>query len=170
MSSALDPVAGQVVTAAYLRQWMANWAPLAVVKVSNTSRASVTAHADDPELTLPVAASTVYMFESLLIYDAGGGLISLGLSTPAGATTQFTPEGLDTAVTTTTTGAQRRAIGGAGIGSGGAGVLTAADPRAVITVSGTAGNVALNWAQNTSNVTPTILKAGSWIRLTPIPA
>jgi len=169
MASTLDPVAGQVVTAAYLRAWMANWAPLSVVKIGNTSRASVTAHADDPELQLAVAANTSYMVESLMIYDAGLGLISLGLTIPAGATSSFTPEGLDVAVTASTTGAQRRAIGGAGIGSGGAGVATAADPRAIVTVGATPGTVAINWAQNTSNATATILKAGSWLKLTPIP-
>jgi hypothetical protein len=39
-------------------------------------------------------------------------------------------------------------------------------PRGTVTVGTTAGNLVLQWAQNTSSTTPTIVIAGSWLRVT----
>lgn len=168
MASTLDPVAGQVVTAAYLRAWMANWAPIAAIKLSNTSRASTTTLTADPELQVALLANTTYMWETHLEYDAGAGLIAFGVDVPAGGASTVGTGGLDTTVTASTSGIVRLAGGGAGIGAAGAGVAVVArfSGRIVTTSAGTAD---IRWAQVNSNATASILHAGSWFRCIPFP-
>jgi len=169
MTSTLDPVAGQTLTAGYLRSWMANWAALSIVKLADTSRASTTTLTADPELQLAVVANTTYTFDAELFYDAGAGQFNMFFAGPAGSTISWVPAGLDPSVTAAASGIIRTGRNGQVVGEAGAGTVVTAFPRGIITVAGTAGTVSVNWAQGTSSATATILKAGSWLRLHPVP-
>lgn len=158
--------AGQRITGSLLTSML----PITVVKPANTSRASNTTLADDPDLTLPLAATGSYLWEAFIAYSvnvaAGGADIKATFTVPVGATLVASQFG--TATTTTPTsydvtvgpGSWPRAMAGNGT------VGMAFQPKGSITMGGNAGAVTLQWAQNTSNATPLLVLAGSWMKLT----
>ncbi|MFE2544820.1 hypothetical protein [Actinacidiphila glaucinigra] len=139
----------------------------AVHKTADEQVTSATALQDDDHLALTVAANAVYALDMYVDADADPNAdITLGWSAPAGATMSWTEGGIS-------------AGNGNNIGSiklsrldvatsSGIGLLatgTAAMPRGVVRTGGTAGTLRLRWAQTVLSGTPTILRAGSWLRL-----
>jgi hypothetical protein len=51
------------------------------------------------------------------------------------------------------------------LGNATSGTTVGALYSAEVTMAGTSGNIVMQWAQNVSNATATILKAGSWMLL-----
>ena len=143
---------------------------LYVRKTGDTARSSTTTHADDPHLTLTVAASAVYELDCGLYYvsssqTAGdfkaqfsapsGAALQAGVYTFAAASTAATDD-LVTCITLTT--------------SMSCGVVLTADPYNPCQVSGllttsSAGTFKVQWAQNASSATATTLKANSYMIL-----
>lgn len=158
------PVAGQTLTGSFLNNALLNVTPLIAVKAGDTSRSNTASRTADPDLVVALLANLTYTVDSYLMYDAGAGLFQVYWTVPAGATVTGAPWGLDTAVTAATVGGIRVPPTGAAVGSGGSGTVVSARPTANVIMGSTAGNLTLTWAQNTSNATATILKAGSWIR------
>lgn len=138
-----------------------------IVKNADESVTSSITLQDDDELTVALAANTDYAFSIWLRTTSGGGgtngSIKCALTVPAGATLQFS-----------------------GIWEGSAGPQTADPILATATalpmplngtsncwarIDGTvrnganAGNLTLQWAQNTSSGTATVVKAGSSLTL-----
>lgn len=138
------------------------------VKTGNTDRSSTTVLADDPHLTVPLEASTRYQVDAFLLYEGittgtQGIKIALGYSGstvtgtilaadhsgngtpvmlgPYSGTTQFT-----VGTISTSTGEYARITG--------------------VFSTNTAGTLAVQWAQSTSDPNATRMQTGSWIRLT----
>ncbi len=139
--------------------------------VSVTSSTTLT----DADIGLAVAleADSIYLWDAYLAYDAGAtGDLKLAFTVPASTTGHWAALGIGTG--TTGSIGDMSAIRAAGYGSGNtlslggsasfSGLLAC---RAVgfIDTAGTAGTLQLQFAQNTSNGTATILKGGSWIRV-----
>lgn len=158
--------AGQRITGSLLTSML----PITVVKPGSTQRASNTTLADDPDLTLPLVASATYLWEAYIAYSvnvaAGSADLKSTFTVPAGATLVGTQFGTATASTPTSydvtvgPGSWPRSMAGNGS------VGMAFRPSGSIVMGGTAGNVTLQWAQNTSSVTPLFVLAGSWMKLT----
>lgn len=137
-------------------------------KTADTSSTS-NADTDDPHLTVAAKANTTYIVEGFLRYEAATtGDFKVRLLGPGDATRQIVYMGAALAATGTTTtvnvavDAFARTLGGAGAGNDMA-VIVHGNISVV-----TAGPVRLSWAQGTTDPTPTVLYAGSWLRLTPV--
>lgn len=158
--------AGQRVTAALLTAMQ----PIVVVKSSDTARTSTTTLAADPHIVVPVSASATYLLDGYIEFDGifgGTGDIKFDWTIPAGATLRWGPLGNASGDTTqkyaANSAANSSVLTAGTYGTGG--TRSAASPRGYVTVGGTAGNLQLRWAQNTSSATATTVYAGSWIRL-----
>lgn len=163
-------LAGMSLTAALATQMER----IMVVKPSDTDRASTTTLTDDPDLTVPVVANGVYFVEFGILYGGPTAAdFKTAWSTPAGSsglkavlgpgsasgddananniTGRFGVHGLTTAIVYNCS-------------RNGTGSIQGALENAVITVGGSAGNVTLQWAQNSSNVTADRVAGKSWAR------
>jgi hypothetical protein len=170
--AAPDFTAGRPPTAAELQFLV----PLFVRKTSNQSVTSSTTLVNDSALVLPMLASVTYELTAQLFYIGNDtGDIKVTFTQPTGSTLSWGPIGASQAAVT----------GSATAGTGewwGTNVNTTASPttsmpmggstsdlhmviRGIVVVSATAGNLQLQWAQNTSNGTATTVKAGSWMSL-----
>lgn len=138
-------------------------------KAADTSRSSTTTHADDPDLTVTVAASAVYLVNCGLYYHStsqtagdfkaqfvapSGAALQASVNTYAAASSANTDD-LTGCVTLTT--------------SMSCGVVATADPYnpcqvlGLLVTGGSAGAFKVQWAQNVSNATATVLKANSYL-------
>ncbi|MEU9611887.1 hypothetical protein AB0D56_10080 [Streptomyces sp. NPDC048209] len=127
---------------------------------------SVTLQADD-HLTLPVTAGSRYTIDACLIAigDPAGDLL-LTLTAPPGSTGHWTPGAITLGVSDGTGSIRltRYDLGQSiGVGITAAGLIVA--PLGALT-AGADGTLTIQWAQAASSATPTVLKAGSWLRLT----
>ncbi|MFH9765177.1 hypothetical protein ACH4N4_30410 [Streptomyces microflavus] len=130
--------------------------------------ASTVLQADD-HLSITVTAGGRYAIDAMLIAtgDPAGDLL-LTLAAPSGSTGHWTPGAITLGVSDGTGSIRltRYDLGtSVGVGITVAGLIVA--PLGTIT-AGADGNLTLQWAQVASSVTPTVLKAGSWLRLTRI--
>lgn len=155
---------GDVPTATQVNNWFVN--EICVVKAGNTSRASTTTLADDPDLVFSVDANTKYRVTMMLLVAAQvANDFKMDFTLPAGASFNY-------AMSTQTTGAAvysddqifpvvagtSTAIGGlAGVGSA-VGMVDG-----LLAVAGTAGTFKLQWAQLVSGASATSLMANSWL-------
>lgn len=138
-------------------------------KTADTSRASNIVDTADPHLTLPVAASTVYIVEGFLRYEGSPtGDLRVRLIGPSGSSVQmmFLGPGVGVSSTTstlnTTVDAGVANIGAVNVGTDQGLLFTGA-----LVVGAAAGDAYISWAQNVSDVAATTLFTNSWIRLTP---
>lgn len=154
--------------------------PQIVIANSDESDSDNTVH-DDAELLFPVNANEVYIFEAFLMFTTGTSTtpdVKVGWTLPASATLTEVLEGLAVAATSAdgqwtyraqyqnTTPVTARATG---VISTATEAVTPVIIRGVIRISSTAGNIQLQWAQNTTTGgTPTVRKADSFIKFTRI--
>jgi parallel beta-helix repeat protein len=142
---------------------------LRVQKASNEVVNNSTTYQDDNELLLALEPGAVYEFEAFIIYDAS--TVADGkfkFTTPSGATTNWRIDAPNTgaasanAVATATYGV---IVAGNGFSVAGVGVGTkvVARTKGNITMSTTAGNVVLQWAQTNLEATDMTVYAGSWL-------
>lgn len=135
-----------------------------VTKTGDESVASSTATQNDDELTFSTAAGTLYIYEAVIIYASpdGGGTPDIKFEFDD-ASAQ--PEGMWSVWrlgTTNVAGASDLTLGVTTTTAG-----TAATKRLILVqgwVIGGGGSTTFKWAQNTSNVNPTIVYAGSYLR------
>ncbi|MFI5524975.1 hypothetical protein [Streptomyces platensis] len=161
-------LAGQRITAAML----ASMLPLEQMKFANTDRAATTTFADDPDLTIALEAGATYRVEMYLHYAAldaarfktmwsvpgtwTGNRSAVGpdqgqiLSATSGGNGRWGVHNFSTAVTYGT--------------RDNAGNQCYALEEGMVTTT-TAGTLALQWAQATSNATASRLAAGSYMRV-----
>ncbi|MFG3439942.1 hypothetical protein ACGF0J_22065 [Nonomuraea sp. NPDC047897] len=149
-----------------------------VVKPSDTARANNVTIAADPHLTLAVAANTDYILDGLVRYSATNpnGGIFLGWTAPASATMEWNP-GMAVSYDTQGTPAFEQqsfpvtfAANGVGLGTGGVsnGFIIVARPYGLLRVAGTAGSITMRWCQLASHADATVVRAGSWLRITKV--
>lgn len=139
------------------------------VKTSDTSRASNATYSDDTHLAgISVAASSVYTVEVYGVYQAGAtGQIKFQMTFPSGATMEsgswhYDPGTDDWQANTSISQSSPAAFVVGLTGTGGNVPFRLAGS---LHVGATAGTLALQWAQNVSNATATILRKGSWMRV-----
>ncbi len=148
------------------------WVPFSgsglALQLSDQTRNNSVTLLSSTDLVLPVAANSNYIFESQLICDSNTTAdIKYSFLIPAGASLRvsaWTGGALDTALQT---GIYHDAFDGTQFSSEGAGsgTMMTCRPGGRLAVAGTAGSLTVQFAQNTANVSNTLLKAGSWIRL-----
>lgn len=171
--TAFVPVAGgDIIYAANINRL----APRVVYKASSTTRASTTVFADDPELIVPVEANATYIIR-FFIKAAAIALadIKTSWSVPAGMVSQnksvIGPG--STAVDSSADNVAMRigvhnfatSISYNGVRDSAANQFQIVE-TGLVQVGATAGNVALQWAQVTSNVTGSVVAAGSFAEYT----
>lgn len=128
-------------------------------------------------MVLSLEANAVYALDAYIAYTAGEtGDLKVAWTVPSGTTGHWAVWGLGVGATGSTVGdangarpdgfgdANFLSVGGANTDGG----RVACHPRGYVVVAGTAGNLQLRFAQNTSNGTATTVVAGSWMRLTRI--
>lgn len=139
-------------------------------KTASTIRASTTTRTADPHLVLALTPNERYVLEGFFIFDSGTTEdIAFEWTFPAGTTIQWGLIGLGTGASGTSGspylgGFIQTAVasyGGIGVGSSMTAVLSG-----LVFTGVNAGNLTLNWAQNTSGANNTTLQLGSWIRTT----
>lgn len=143
----------------------------AVYKTADTTYNNVGTLADDPHLSLAVAASGVYIVEAYLTYESATTAdLLLGWSAPSGSSLVWSPGGLgfNATASTSATGRGRLNLAQSTIlGGVGAGTIVEARPIGQLTVGGTAGTLKARMAQSTAEVSDTIIRS-SWLRLSKI--
>lgn len=138
-----------------------------VDKPSDEQVLSSIALQDDDHLAVSVTAGGRYAVDAMLAVDGDPAAdLLLTLAAPPGSVGYWTPGAITLGVSDGT-GSIRltRYAPGASIGVGitAAGLIVA--PLGSIT-AGASGSITVQWAQNVSSATPTILRAGSWLRVT----
>lgn len=122
---------------------------------------------DDDELFVPVLSNGIYKVDwSFRVDGATAGDFKYAFTGPAGAIMTWDSLGHDAADTTNVAPRQIdvAAIGTTIIhGTLGAGVISRVKGSGLLTVSSTAGDLKLQWAQGTSSATATNMNVGSWL-------
>lgn len=143
-------------------------------KTQDTSTASDAAYDDDPHLAASVLANAVYFVEVYGVYQAGAtGQIKFQMTHPSGSTLEAGSWEYDAG---TDAASQVNWAANASLGSSsptafvaglvGTGANVPFRLQGTLIVGSTAGTLALQWAQNVSNATATILRKGTTMRLT----
>lgn len=129
---------------------------------------------NDDVLVLPVVANARYIMDSQFFYTGAGdgatGGFKIGWTGPSGATMLWANYGTTQNLSPTLVNYNvvvESIGGGRGVGTNGATVMSCV-PKGVLNTGANSGSLQLQWAQGGSNATATVLKAGSWIRLTRI--
>lgn len=155
--------------------YTASFAPMSatIVKAANEIVNGSQTLQDDDELKFAVVASGTYVWTSLIWYDSGTTPdIQFAFTWPASPTfaraahiftgttaASDTPAGA--IASQTVSGTKPTGAGGNGLGTT---HLLFAQISGVLINGSTAGNVVLQWAQNTSDASDTTVYAGSWLR------
>ena len=169
MTAAGQIQAGSRITAAMLQ----GIAPLAVIKGADESITSSTTLQFDDALFLPIQANAQYIFDCYLLYEggtAGSSDMRWTWSVPTGSTLRYQPiyanatSTLNASLGTSVAGSTLMS-GTSGAGTNGAGNLRGLSMNGTLIVGSTPGNLSLEWAQNTSSATPTIVHAQSYVTL-----
>ncbi|MFB7867003.1 hypothetical protein [Streptomyces sp. NPDC056069] len=160
------PLAGQIITPSLLTSLM----PLDAIKTTDESRASSATMANDAELSIAVAANAKYQLTGYVIYSQNLAAsattgIKIGWSGPTSATMLWTSGGTDGPTSLTGQDVTSQIISATRSLPSNLGTFMTAIPFGVLTTVGNSGTLNLQWAQVASNATPTIMRAGSWIRL-----
>lgn len=139
-------------------------------KTADETVTSSTTVQNDDQLFLPVAANAKYKLTSHIFYSGGAspiGDLKLKWTGPTGAVLQWANYGVNTSALTShnvvveaLAAASPRAVG-----TNGAGAWMSCCPGGTLTTASTSGNLTLQWAQNSSSATGTIVYAGSEITL-----
>lgn len=142
-------------------------APLAAYKSADQPVTSSTVLVNDNALSVSVLASATYHFQCYLDYEGGTGGsadIKWQWTVPSGAVMHYHAayQGAGGSANVGNTNTASTSIAAR---TQGAGTLCGTTMTGTLTVSVTAGTLQLQWAQNTSNGTATIVHAGSSLAL-----
>lgn len=139
-------------------------------KTADETVTSSTTVQNDDQLFLPLALNAKYKFDAVIFYSGGAspiGDLKLKWTGPVGAVMQWANFGVNTSgltqynvVVEALAAASPRAVG-----TNGAGNWMSCRPAGTLTTAGTSGNLQLQWAQNSSSATGTIVYANSYISL-----
>lgn len=136
--------------------------------VTETVTSSTTLQNDDV-LSFAIAASeTIYIELDLLVFGVAAGDIKLDVTAPSGCVPSVTYIGpqIGTTDVANTTFSLRSVAAGTAVAMGCDGISQELIQIKILAVnSTTAGNIVLQWAQNTSNATATEVRAGSFAKI-----
>jgi hypothetical protein len=152
-----------VLAAADVNTWFVEQA---VVKPTGQSVTSSTTIVNDIDLVLPVAANATYRIECFISFVAAtGGDLKFTWAVPAGASMFYQAEhnegGTTGLVNSVITYSDLNTIQAAGGNS----VVQAVGIKGNLLTVSTAGNLQLQWAQNTSSATATTVRARSHLMM-----
>ncbi|MGJ5831438.1 hypothetical protein [Streptomyces ossamyceticus] len=157
---------GQRLRASLLRAAL----PQTVRKTADTSRAATTTFADDDHLTYTVEANAVYVMDGALKYFADNTPdIKVQFTTPSGTLGEWMwlMPGSGTLATGTagySIRTETNDVGGSRTGYGTSDSTMFTPISGLWRIGSTAGSITLQWAQNTSNATATVMYTDSWLR------
>ncbi|UJV42096.1 hypothetical protein CVT30_21580 [Streptomyces sp. AMCC400023] len=160
------PAAGQRLRASLLRSML----PQTVRKTADESRSATTTYADDTHLVFAAEALAVYTMVGWVKYFADPTPdIKMLFSVPSGCLGEWAwlMPGQGTAASSLLGYPLRTETIDAGSGRTGYGTSDSihfTPVSGLFRMSSTAGNIALQWAQNTSNATATTLYTDSWLQ------
>lgn len=126
---------------------------------------------NDDALVVAVTATTKYLVRAMIMYDSATAAdIQFSFVGPASATMSWTTNALGTTAAGGTGNITVAAsvIGDAGVlpaGGAGVGVQLMANIQGILNVGATAGTLQFRWAQNTADVSDTIVRANSHLYL-----
>lgn len=122
---------------------------------------------DDNHLLYALAANEEVEFDCNLFYDSGTTPdIKFAFTVPASATIAWSFTGADTSLTGYSDGGAVVASGTAqAFGGNGAGTVRHCRLRGIVANSTNAGNLQLQWAQNTQNVSDTTVRKNSTLKV-----
>lgn len=156
---AITVAAGEIILADHHN----NLVPLIARKTADETVNNSATMQDDNDMVLAVAANATYQIEGAWYYNTGTTPdIKMQFTFPAGLTMFYVVEGV--AVSTSVLGQFKSIQTTVSILEGVAGDRIATIEGLVI-VSSTAGNLRVQWAQNTANASDTKMLAGSYIKL-----
>ena len=159
------PAAGQRLRASLLRSMQ----PQTVRKTADTSRSATTTYEADPHLVFAAEANAVYTVVGWVKYFASTTPdIKIRFTVPTDCLGEWgwLMPGSATAGTGTTGYSIRTETNDVGAGRTGYGTSDSQHMTPVgglFRMSSTAGNISLEWAQNTSDATATVLYTDSWL-------
>jgi hypothetical protein len=158
MTAAGQVYAGSRLTAAMLQ----GVAPLSAYKGSGQSVTSSTTLVNDSALAIELQANAVYSFILVLGYNgaSGAGNLKFGWALPSGSSMGYSLYGNSTSGSATD-GPWETASSVPALGTSGTGTSLGAVAQGTVSTGSTAGDMQLQWAQNTTNSTATTVLAGS---------
>lgn len=141
------------------------------IKSADQAVTSSTVVVADTHLFLPVLANTQYWLEIFLLVDViQAADLKMSWTAPAGSAMHWSHGGLALTAADSADRISRTYLTLASTGTPGGGYAAASNITVVVgegrlSTAGTAGNLQLFWAQNTSSATGSIMKANSCIIL-----
>lgn len=153
-------LAGQRLTAAEVQ----GVAPLAAWKAADQSVTSSTTLVNDTALFLSLAANATYKFDLALLYKgAATGTADLkpAWTVPSGCVIAAITGGVNTGLGSVWGTMTQSTVNPAAFGTNGTSLPLSLIVSGTVTTSSTPGIMQFQWAQNTSNATPTTVMAGS---------
>lgn len=160
-----QPLAGQKLTASLLRSML----PQTVRKTADESRSATTTFADDTHLVFAAEAGAVYTMVGWIKYFASTVPdIKIQFSVPSGCLGEWAWNMPGSGTTTTGTAGysirtETNDVAGSRTGYGTSDSNMFTPMSGLFRMSTTAGNIALQWAQNTSDATASVLYTDSWL-------
>lgn len=152
---------GEVLASADLNEYCVN--THFAFKNSNTTRTSAPNATNDPDLTLPVEANVIYFMQCELVFNSGATPgFQYSFSVPAGTTLGGTFWARSAGVTSSANLGLLTTL--SGFADGGVNDSGVSFMGYVNTGSAT-GNLVVQWGQETSSATNTVLKTGSCLFL-----
>lgn len=141
-------------------------------KLGDTARNTTTTPTDDPELVIAMTASTVYELEGVLFISSTSVTpdFKLGINGPASSAGWWSSVGPSVSSTSDPDAVRTIASDIGSVTTRSYGIPTTSTIyglhiMGMVETAGTAGNLAIQWSQATSNATDVNLKIYSWIRL-----
>jgi hypothetical protein len=142
--------------------------PTVAYKDTNETVNNTAVIQNDDELVLAVAASTKYFFELYVPYNSGATPdLKVGWTLPSGATNIWQIDYFDTSAVAQK--GQSSSVPTTGFAIGGFGADLYVRFLGSISISSTAGNMQVVWAQNTANASNSTVYAGAFLSITPVP-
>lgn len=156
---------GQVLAAADVNSW---FIPLSAIKTADQSVTSSTTPVSDTELFVPLVATGSYQFECFLYFEggaAGSSDIKWKWIIPTGSTMRYTWTGWNNTGSVARSGDGQVAGDTPSSASAGVGNTHGVIMIGTVVVGTNAGNLQLQWAQNVSSATSTVVHAQSCLVL-----
>lgn len=160
-------VPGQILTSSDVNTY---FVPKPVIKPSDTSRNSTTSMTNDPDLLLALAGSASYTINGVIFYSgpsAGSSDIKWTFTVPSGSNGQYFVAHQN--LSGQFTGAfQSNWTDTLTANTNGVGSIMCLAIQGITVTGGSSGNLRMQWAQNTSNATNTIVQNQSYLVATRI--
>lgn len=137
-------------------------------QTADQTRTNSTAFLSSPDLVCSVAANAWYTFDSFIIVDTNATAdFKFNLALPAGSGAVLSLWGSGVLAASISDVIFHDVLNTTTIPAGGvaAGTLMSMRPAGILAIGATAGSCTFQFAQNTANAVGTILKLGSWMKL-----